>query len=635
MSSMQLIINARTSARGWAHRLIGCCFLTALLLLSQSAQAFIPASERQVLLDLYNGTNGPGWTTKTNWNGKPRTECGWFGVACDAAGNHVTQIRLNSNNLVGTLPASLNSLTALQIFLLNNNHLTGTLPPLTGLTALEAFEVFNNQLSGSMPELIGLTALSDFLVSGNQLTGAVPALTGLTALVTFDAYNNQLSGGLPVLTNLMALRAFSVDHNHLSGSIPALTGLPVLTVFSVSNNQLTGRIPVLAGSPQLKYVYLSNNNLIGNIPELNALAYLFIFTVDHNQLTGSIPSFSGLTALQSFYANDNQLTGNAPDLSSGVRLGISYSGLCPNLLNPSTGTSNDAAWNTATGVILWSRDCTVGHTVGGTIDSLTAKGLILLLSPTGQTISPVALASGFRFAAPLSNGTAYNVMVQTQPGGLTCTVSNGAGTMGTSDISSVSVSCAAPSFAVTGVVSPGAGGTVSCTSPILTGNTSTCTVTVNTGYFISSISGCGGVAGSASPYTTGTISADCSVAVSFGPTCLDIDGDGQVSAARDGELILRYLAGFTDNSLTQGIETAGATRTTPDALSAYMAAQVGNYSLYGPTVVPTATREGLILLRLMRGAPDAGLLGGIDPPPPALPAAQIRALMYSRCGSAF
>ena len=70
-------------------------------------------------------------------------------------------------------------------------------------------------------------------------------------------------------------------------------------------------------------------------------------------------------------------------------------------------------------------------------------------------------------------------------------------------------------FVVTGVASPSAGGTVTCTSPVNFNATSTCSATSNTGYRLTGISGCGGTASVTSPYTTGAVSANCTVTGTF------------------------------------------------------------------------------------------------------------------------
>ena len=115
--------------------------IAGLLSLAGTAQAAIPASERTVLLNLYTGTGGATWNTRTNWNGPAGTECTWYGVTCDAAGTTVMRISLPFNNLIGSLPGNLSSLTNLDHFSVAANQLTGSIPALTGLTNLAYFMV--------------------------------------------------------------------------------------------------------------------------------------------------------------------------------------------------------------------------------------------------------------------------------------------------------------------------------------------------------------------------------------------------------------------------------------------------------------------------------------------------------------
>ena len=70
------------------HNLIKRIFLIIPVLFALAAsvaEAAIPAAERQVLIAIYNGTNGGTWTNSTNWNSGGGTECTWFGVTCDGA----------------------------------------------------------------------------------------------------------------------------------------------------------------------------------------------------------------------------------------------------------------------------------------------------------------------------------------------------------------------------------------------------------------------------------------------------------------------------------------------------------------------------------------------------------------------
>lgn len=94
------------------------------------------------------------------------------------------------------------------------------------------------------------------------------------------------------------------------------------------------------------------------------------------------------------------------------------------------------------------------------------------------------------------------------------------------------------SYLITALASPAAGGTVSCTpNPANFGTTSTCTATANTGYALSGISGCNGTAATTTPYTTGAISAACTVTATFQPltfpvsTLVVVSGSGSLTCA--------------------------------------------------------------------------------------------------------
>jgi len=55
---------------------------------------------------------------------------------------------------------------------------------------------------------------------------------------------------------------------------------------------------------------------------------------------------------------------------------------------------------------------------------------------------------------------------------------------------------------------------------------------------------------------------------------LDIDGDGEDKALTDGLLLIRYLFGFTGESLTTGAVGSGASRTTSDEIKAYISERI-------------------------------------------------------------
>jgi N-acetylneuraminic acid mutarotase len=89
-------------------------------------------------------------------------------------------------------------------------------------------------------------------------------------------------------------------------------------------------------------------------------------------------------------------------------------------------------------------------TLGGTVNGLTANGLVL--ANDGGTVSVNSGATTFAFTSPVTAGTTYAVSVQTEPAGLTCSVANGAATAGTANITNVVVTCSPLSFTVGGSI---------------------------------------------------------------------------------------------------------------------------------------------------------------------------------------
>ena len=81
------------------------------------------------------------------------------------------------------------------------------------------------------------------------------------------------------------------------------------------------------------------------------------------------------------------------------------------------------------------------YTIGGTISGLTGSGLVLATGDS--TVAPAANTKSFTFPTSLVSGTAYTVSIQSQPAGQTCTISNATGTIGTSNVTSIAVSCVA------------------------------------------------------------------------------------------------------------------------------------------------------------------------------------------------
>ncbi len=189
----------------------------ALAATSLSAQAQLAAAEHDTLQALYNATNGAGWTTNTNWmnGGDPCSAPTWFGVVCSGDGQHVTELHLSNNHLVGTLP-DLSALTSLVRLNVSDNQLTGPLTTIASLPALQGFWAINNQFTGYLPNLPAMTALQYFYVNSNQLSGPIPDISGMTSLVDFRVSTNRLTGSPPAAPTGLAPGGSSLCPNFLT-----------------------------------------------------------------------------------------------------------------------------------------------------------------------------------------------------------------------------------------------------------------------------------------------------------------------------------------------------------------------------------------------------------------------------------
>ncbi len=96
------------------------------------------------------------------------------------------------------------------------------------------------------------------------------------------------------------------------------------------------------------------------------------------------------------------------------------------------------------------------YTIGGTATGLA--GTVVLQNNGGDNLT-VSANGSFTFVAPAGSGAGYSVTVLTQPTGQTCTVANGSGTVGTANVTNVSVSCAVNTFTIGGTAT-GLTGTV-------------------------------------------------------------------------------------------------------------------------------------------------------------------------------
>lgn len=81
------------------------------------------------------------------------------------------------------------------------------------------------------------------------------------------------------------------------------------------------------------------------------------------------------------------------------------------------------------------------YTVGGTVSGLDTNQSVTLGNSGGDTVA-LAHDGSFSFPTSLGSGSAYDVTVQSHTSGISCSVSNGSGTVGSANVVNIVVSCA-------------------------------------------------------------------------------------------------------------------------------------------------------------------------------------------------
>ena len=161
----------------------------------------------------------------------------------------VVTLNLSRNQLPGSIPSSVSSLTQVRQFHLGENQLTGPLPSqVQFMTRATLFIVANNQLRSSVPSLLALTELRTLRLDNNNFSGSFPAISTLTKLqANLDLSNNGFSGGIPnSIGNHVNLRSLNLKNTGLTGPLPTGFGnLSKLRTLDLSGNPgLTGTVSV-------------------------------------------------------------------------------------------------------------------------------------------------------------------------------------------------------------------------------------------------------------------------------------------------------------------------------------------------------------------------------------------------------
>nr|TKS02460.1 protein STRUBBELIG-RECEPTOR FAMILY 6-like [Populus alba] len=208
-------------------------------------------NDASALRVMYSSLSSPGQLTQWSTNGDDPCGQNWKGIIC--SGTRVTEIKLPSLGLSGSLGYQLTSLTAVTNLDMSYNNLAGNIPDQLPPN-LQQLNLANNQFSGGIPYSISqLPSLKYLNLGHNQLQNQLGDVFGqLPSLSTLDLSFNSLTGDLPQsFSSLSSMTSMYLQNNQFTGSINVLANLP-LENLNVGNNRFTGWIPSQLNSINLQ-----------------------------------------------------------------------------------------------------------------------------------------------------------------------------------------------------------------------------------------------------------------------------------------------------------------------------------------------------------------------------------------------
>ncbi|XP_028772717.1 receptor-like protein 14 [Neltuma alba] len=242
-------------------------------------------------------------------------------------------LRLDDNNLEGSIPESITSLTSLTGLTLRWNYLTGSLPQQGGLCNLKnllALDLGNNEFEGQLPACLGnLTSLRVLFLLRNNFDGTFPfsifhTLRSLTTIsLTDDSFSGSFS--LSLFANHSNLQMFFIACSNANLKletenppfIPSFQ-LRALTIHNCTLNEASNkRMPTfLLHQYDLLSLELSYLNILGTFPSwlLTNNTRLTYFNLAHNLFTGpfELNSTSKWLQMESFNISSNPIRDEIP-----------------------------------------------------------------------------------------------------------------------------------------------------------------------------------------------------------------------------------------------------------------------------------------------------------------------------------
>ncbi|KAL0000625.1 hypothetical protein SO802_014406 [Lithocarpus litseifolius] len=258
--------------------------------------------------------------------------------------NSLQILRLENNQLYGSIPNSISNLVNLTELDISSNDLGGIVEfdRSTNLKELHTLDLSNNSMflgiksnsNNTFPALWGLKLASckivefpNFLqsskdleyldLSNNRISNQIPELMfGVVENIKFlDLHSNLLQGKLPVPPS--SIRVFLMSNNKLTGEIPStICNVSYLEILDISNNSLSGKIPKCLGNlgNSLSVMDLRMNNFNGTIPDtFDKDNWLETLAFNGNHLEGKLPkSLANCEYLEVLDLGNNKINDSLP-----------------------------------------------------------------------------------------------------------------------------------------------------------------------------------------------------------------------------------------------------------------------------------------------------------------------------------
>ena len=309
---------------------------------------------------------------------------------------------------------------------------------------------------------IDANGLATALSTGNTTITATTTDGSVSGSTTLYVSSYPVGGTVSGLTGSVVLANNGGDKLTVSadGSFTFAASLPTLASYDVS----------VVSQPSGQACVISNGSgTIGSAAVTNvAVTCTTAYTIG-----GTVSGLTGSVVLTNNGGDSLTLAANgsftfATALVSGTPYSVAVatqpSGqTC--VVSPPPAPSGTVGSSAVTVAVSCTTNAPNTYTVSGTVSGLSS-GSVVLTNNGGDSLS-VATDGSFTFATALSGGAGYSVAVATQPSGQSCAVNNGSGSVGSANVTDVTVNCSASSVAPLSTASGGGGG--GAASPLLLG----------------------------------------------------------------------------------------------------------------------------------------------------------------------